>query len=109
MLLTPFTYKHPDGHTYVVEAEVAYHPSLDFNKHTAASREDLQDELIVEDILVLDEQGNAVTEEVAVPDSVLVRELELQCEDQSDWDREELTLKHIADESDWYTEEMFNV
>jgi hypothetical protein len=109
MLLTPFVYKASDGSHYFVEAQVTYHPALNFNKHTAASRDDILDELIVDDILVIDVQGKDVTEEVHVPDQVLIREIELQYQDNEDIMCEGLTMKHIADDVDWYKEEMFNV
>lgn len=113
MTLRPFVYTTHDGLRVVVQATLTYYPSLDFNKHTAASRDDLLDdlldELIVDDILVIDEQGNDVTEVVHIPNKILLREMELQGEDQSDWDREDLTVKHISDESDWYYGEMYNV
>ena len=109
MILGPFTYTASNGSRYVVEAEVTYQAPLSLNKHTAASRDDLLGELEVDDILVVDGEGNDVTEEVYVPDHVILKELELQEQQDCDWDYEDLTIKHIADDSDWYSEEMYNV
>jgi len=100
MLLKPFTYRHSDGHTYEVEVDVTYHPSLEFNAHTAASRDDMLDDLIVEDICVVDEHNEDVTMLIEVPDSVILRELELQVEEDMEEDQitayeNQLTVKHI--------------
>ncbi|AGG57861.1 hypothetical protein VPBG_00089 [Vibrio phage helene 12B3] len=114
MLLKPFTYRHSDGLTYEVEAEVTYRPSLEFNAHTAASRDDMLDDLTVEDIYVVDKHNEDVTMLIEVPDSAILRELELQTVDSIEEDQvtayeNQLTMKHIADECDWYREEMYNV
>ena len=114
MLLKPFTYRHSDGHTYEVEAEVTYRPSLEFNAHTAPSRDDMLDDLTVEDIFIVDKHNEDVTMLIEVPDSVILRELELQTVDSIEEDHvtayeNQLTMKHIADDVIWYREEMFNV
>lgn len=114
MLLKPFTYRHSDGHTYEVEVDVTYHPSLEFNAHTAPSRDDMLDDLIVEDIYVVNKHNEDVTMLIEVPDSVILRELELQTVDSIEEDHvtayeNQLTMKHITDEGIWYKEEMYNV
>ncbi|AUR91535.1 hypothetical protein NVP1161O_093 [Vibrio phage 1.161.O._10N.261.48.C5] len=114
MLLKPFTYSHSDGHTYEVEVEVTYHPSLEFNAHTAASRDDMLEDLTVEDIYVVNKHNEDVTMLIEVPDSVILRELELQIlehieDEQVTIHENELTMKHVADDIDWYEGEMFNV
>ncbi|CAM0045960.1 hypothetical protein VPH184E373B_0110 [Vibrio phage 184E37-3b] len=109
MLLKPFTYRHSDGRTYEVEVDVTYRPSLEFNVHTAASRDDMLDDLSVEDIIVLDEHNKDVTDLIEVPDSVILRELELQTAEDIEYDpttsyENQLTMKHIAEGCDWYKE-----
>jgi hypothetical protein len=110
MYLKPFKYKTSDGSQYLVEVDVTYHPCLQFNTHTTSSRDGLQDDITVEDVLILDEHGNDVTEFVEVPDSVIIREVELNIVSNNEgWGFEGLTLKHISDNSDYYQEEMYNI
>ena len=91
--LQPFNYKLKNGVHLTVEAATYYCPPLSSDVYTASSRDDLQGELEVVDLLILDEDFNNVTEEYAnvIPLSVFIREMELQEEDE-EVDLSELTL-----------------
>ena len=78
MLLNPFTYKHLDGNTYTVEAEVSVIAPLSFNRHTAACKDDLEEELIVDDVVVYNAEGKEVELNFDIPEHVFFREIGLQ-------------------------------
>lgn len=98
--------KH-NNETYTLEVE--YTPRLSFEPNLANSRDDLLDDLEV--VCIMDEAGNDVTDICTITDQQIIREIELNREAEGDtiWTHSQLTLKHIADESDWYMEEMWNV
>jgi len=93
--------------TYTLEVE--YTPRLSFEPNLANSRDDLLDDLEV--VCIMDEAGNDVTDSCTITNEQIIREIELNREAEGDmiWTRDELTMKHIADDSDWYAEEMYNV
>ncbi len=78
--INPFSYRNCDGAYYTVEAEVDYIPPIVSEKHLADCPTDLTGEFDVLDCRVFDSQGKDVTAVVYVPDSVLLRELEIQQE-----------------------------
>lgn len=98
--------KH-NNETYTLEVE--YTPRLTFEPNLAQSRDDLLDDLEV--VCIMDGAGNDVTDSCTITNDQIIREIELLREYESDtiWTRDELTLKHISDESDWYEQEMYNV
>lgn len=74
------TFKHTQsGRTVLVEADVTYVPQQTLCRHVAASRDDLHYELELNDLGVYSEDGERdLTDQFNIPDSVFIRELELQ-------------------------------
>ncbi|BAV80992.1 hypothetical protein [Vibrio phage RYC] len=99
MYLNPFEYKHADGNTYLVECEVDITPELDFGDTV----NQLEDYLIVQDLLVLDEDEQDVTDCIEIPTHAIIREIELSMK--AEYDLGDLTMRHISEEASYYQEE----
>ena len=66
------TYK---GDDYIVEADISFTPQISHNKHHSASDWDLESELYLESILIVDSEGNDVTECLDISNSDLIKKL----------------------------------
>ena len=69
-----FTMTHK-GDDYTVEADISYTPQISHDKHRSASDWDLESELYLESVLIVDSEGNDVTECLDIPNSVLIKKL----------------------------------
>ena len=66
------TYK---GNDYIVEADISFTPQISHNKHRSASDWDLESELYLESILIVDSEGNDVTECLDITNRDLIKKL----------------------------------
>ena len=69
-----FTMTHK-GDDYIVEADISYTPQISQNKHRSASDWDLESELYLESVLIVDSEGNDVTECLDISNSDLIKKL----------------------------------
>jgi hypothetical protein len=99
-------FKHVvEGVKLLVEADVTYVPSITSCRHTAACRDDLSYELEVHDLGVYSEDGSVdLTDSVNTGDQVLIREIELQMEEDS-VDYTQMNEMSMYDEAEYYYEE----
>ena len=66
------TYK---GDDYIVEADISFTPQISHDKHRSASDWDLESELYLESVLIVDSQGNDVTECLDISNRELIKKL----------------------------------
>lgn len=85
VLINTFSYTR-EGVKYLVEAEVLYSLPVTDNKHTASCPDDLVYTFEITDCIVTTLQGENVSDNIRVPDEVILRQLEVQAEF-DDYDR----------------------
>jgi hypothetical protein len=99
-------FKHVvEGVKLLVEADVTYVPSITSCRHTAACRDDLHYDWVINDLGIYSEDGSEdLTDTVNISDQVFIREIELQMEEDS-VDYTQMNEMNMYEEAEYYYEE----